>query len=125
MSESKLNFKTETRHSIWHVKFWKGEYSDYVEKHLFFSANNPEEVWHYLKEYLLTDLFFEEDDYDKNYPNLYKSEEFGVISRPAKEGYYGWSEELKENNGHKNADDFEIYDDWELSIKPLDLIITR
>lgn len=42
------NYKLEAKPSFWHVKLFRGCYSDYSEDHLFFRANSPDEAWAYL-----------------------------------------------------------------------------
>lgn len=115
-----MKFKTETRHNTWHVKIYHGDYSDYREQHLYFSANSQEETFHYLKGYAeKTREFF--NYVDKEAPMLLKSEELGFISIPATKDY--WDRE--EAGKHKPVDEFGEYTDWHIEIKPLNVIITR
>jgi hypothetical protein len=49
----KKDYKVEMKPTYWEVILSIGEYSDYTEKHLFFSGNDELEVWNFLKRYML------------------------------------------------------------------------
>lgn len=44
-----MDYKVETKNSLWEVTLRKGCYSDRTEDHYFFSGNSEEEVWHFVK----------------------------------------------------------------------------
>ena len=54
------DYKVETKPTMFEVTLSHGCYSSYIEKHLFFAANDEEEVWHFLCRYL--ESVNEEDD---------------------------------------------------------------
>ena len=47
-----MDYKVETKMGTWEATLTCGEYSGKEEKHLFFSANNEEEVWYFLCRYV-------------------------------------------------------------------------
>jgi len=57
------DYKIETKPSFWEVILKRGCYSDKEEKHLFFRANDENEVWNFLCRYL-EDTFVDIYNYD-------------------------------------------------------------
>lgn len=57
------DYKVEMKPSFWDVTLYHGAYSDAVEKHFYFRANDENEVWNFLCRYLEDIFGVDPDDY--------------------------------------------------------------